>query len=440
MVVGDARGKAIVNMVQRVIAGLILVLISGVPAQAVVIASKHISFGKVQVGWVSAPQTTTFSNPANVELALEIEVTGPFSQTNDCSLPPNSTCQISVSFTPTGVGDAKGKKEKGTLVIKGPVEYFPHKRPIKIQLTGVAVNVSAIFATDESSVTAYPLASKGDVTPIATIAGDDTGLLEAWGIAVDSSGYLYVANNVGPGGTVVVYPPKSNMNASPSATIDVGAFPTGVAVDSSRNLYVTSHEFNTVAIYSPGSSGDDPPIAAIGGDNTGLDGPAGIALDSEGNIYVVNQNAQPEATITVYPAGSNGNVTPAATIAGDSTGLNFPAGIAVDSKGYMYVTNFEGGPLGAGSITIYAPGSNGDVAPSATITGSRTELNEPFFGIAVDSTRKIYVANVASPTGPTTITAYAPGSHGNVRPIYTITGNSTGLTHPLGLAIGPIGP
>src|ERR1700733_3568178 len=367
-----------------------LVLISGVPAQAAVIASKHISFRKVQVGWVSAPQTTTFSNPANVELALEIEVTGPFSQTNDCSsLPPNSACQISVTFTPTGVGDAKGKKEKGTLVIRGPVEYFPHKRPIKIQLTGVAVNVSAIFATDESSVTAYPLASKGDVTPIATIAGDDTGLLEAWGIAVDSSGYLYVANNVGPGGTVVVYPPKSHMNASPTATIDVGAFPTGVAVDSSRNLYVTSHEFNTVAIYSPGSSGDDPPIAAIGGDNTGLDGPAGIAVDSEG---------------------------------------------------YMYVTNFEGGPLGAGSITIYAPGSNGDVAPSATITGSRTELNEPFFGIAVDSTRKIYVANVASPTGPTPITVYAPGSHGNVRPISIITGNSTGLTPPLGIAIGPIGP
>jgi DNA-binding beta-propeller fold protein YncE len=74
-------------------------------------------------------------------------------------------------------------------------------------------------------------------------------------------------------------------------------------------------------------------------------------------------------------------------------------GIAFDSKGPMYVTNFDVGPLAAGSV---------DVAPSATITGSRTELNEPFFGIAVDSSGKIYVTNDASPNGPTTITIYAP--------------------------------
>ena len=57
-------------------------------------------------------------------------------------------------------------------------------------------------------------------------------------------------------------------------------------------------------------------------------------------------------SVTVYPSGSNGNVTPSATISGnsssDNTGFGNPAGIAFDALGNLYVANAYGGPDGYG--------------------------------------------------------------------------------------------
>src|SRR5438034_4321005 len=48
-------------------------------------------------------------------------------------------------------------------------------------------------------------------------------------------------------------------------------------------------------------------------------------------------------SVTVYAAGASGNVAPIATIGGssstDNTGLNYPVGIARDGAGRLYVTN-----------------------------------------------------------------------------------------------------
>src|SRR6202035_129076 len=80
--------------------------------------------------------------------------------------------------------------------------------------------------------------------------------------------------------------------------------------------------------------------------------------------------------------------------------------IAVDHSGRIYVTNkgptkctrVPGGsscsPNGHGSITVYAHGSSGDGAPTATITGANTGLQFPF-GITLDSNGNIYVLNGA---------------------------------------------
>ena len=69
--------------------------------------------------------------------------------------------------------------------------------------------------------------------------------------------------------------------------------------------------------------------ATIKGSPTGLDAPAGIALDAAGHIYVSNLVAYP-GSIRVYPAGLIGTVapTPTATITGNATGLNNPLAIA----------------------------------------------------------------------------------------------------------------
>ena len=71
-----------------------------------------------------------------------------------------------------------------------------------------------------------------------------------------------------------------------------------------------------------------------------------------------------------------------------------------------------------------------DVAPSANISGSSTGLRSPE-GIALDSSNNIYVGNY----GPSTVTVYSAGSTGNAAPIATINGNYTDLANPEGVAL-----
>ena len=105
----------------------------------------------------------------------------------------------------------------------------------------------------------------------------------------------------------------------------------------------------------------------------------------------------------VYSAGSNGNVAPIATISGSNTDLEHPVGITLD-RGNIYVSD-EGddGPGddapgdGTQRVFIYAAArssTRGEIneAPIATIGGSNTGLIYPL-DVAVDSSGKIYVAD-----------------------------------------------
>ena len=256
---------------------------------------------------------------------------------------------------------------------------------------------------------AYSSGSSGDVAPLDTISTTaTTGLSYAQGIAVDSAGQIYVADD-GPGG--------------------VG--------------------FGSVFVYAAGSNAGTAPIATISGTDTGLVEPKGIALDTNGNIYVTDFV---EAAVFVYPplaisgtgqlndpnrrhrreqrqpehagrhrsgfrrrnlcgglrhpqrgclfGGSNGSVAPIATISGTNTSLRTPVGLALDSSRNIYVA--DGGrpsvyPPILGSVFVYpslAISGTGllNEAPIATISGSATGLHTPE-GIAVDSSGSIYAAD-----------------------------------------------
>ena len=242
--------------------------------------------------------------------------------------------------------------------------------------------------------------------------------------------------------SVVAYAPGSNGNVAPIAAIsdrsNMLEMPWGIALDSRANIYVSNYEggsnhTGTITVYAAGSNGDTTPIATIGGPNTGLNHPFGIAVDSGGKIYVANFfDGVGSGSVTVYAAGSKGNARPLATIIGADTGLDNPSGIGIDSTGKIYVANRGGGRTNESSMTVYAAGSSGNMKPIATIAGPDTGLDDPC--IAVDSNGKIYAGNSND-----SITVYLPGSDGNVKPIATIIGpdqgDETGLSQPNGIAI-----
>ena len=201
-------------------------------------------------------------------------------------------------------------------------------------------------------------------------------------------------------------------------------------------LYVTNAASNTVTVYGAGAKHDAKPIQEISGSYTELDGPEGVAVDASGNIYVANFSGGPSGggSVTVYAAGATGNATPTAVISGYYTQLYRPVGIALDPvNGDIYVANYYGpGSESAGSVTAYAPGSNGNVAPIANIGGSYTMLDTYTpNGIALDAGGNIYVS---SSTG-TAVLVFPSGSTGNVSPSALISGYNTGLDAPEGLAL-----
>jgi len=306
-------------------------------------------FGKVPVGTTSRPKIVTISNPNPVAVGIQsITTSGPFAvhgTTCGSSLPAHGSCKVSVTFTPTPA--CNGTLEIGTLRIANDAAITP----AQTNLSGIATRNKqmAIFVANanSNSVTAYPQSSSGNIAPIVTF-GDPSGQR-----------------------------------------------PIAVAVDSNGNVYTPSIAENSVSVYAAcanGSTMPTAPTASIRGPDTGLSAPDGIALDASGkNIYVTNSSAGSSGlgSITVYPALSGGDVKPIATIGGAETELNDPKGIALDSGGNIYVSNY-----GSSSVTIYPPlgDSTGtlDEGPTATITGANTGLDFPI-GIALDPAGNIYV-------------------------------------------------
>ena len=107
-------------------------------------------------------------------------------------------------------------------------------------------------------------------------------------------------------------------------------------------------------------------------------------------------------TITEYAPGATGNVAPIAVISGGATGLSAPYGLTIDASGNLFASN-----AGANTITEYAPGATGNVAPIATIAGGSTGLDWPD------------CSNASTPPGtclsrtisPESVTEYAPGGN-----------------------------
>lgn len=253
-------------------------------------------------------------------------------------------------------------------------------------------------------------------TQVSSLSGSMTGVSNGPVELNSTTDQLYTAD---VGGNVSIFAAESNGNTPPSAKLKSYSFcnyPSTLAIDSSGYLWVGQRfggcYSGEILRFAPGAHGIANPVQIIQGSNTGLlSGPDGLAVDASGNVYCTDLDINNVEGIREWPPTANGNTAPTRVIAGSKTKLDSPTlGIAVDGNGRIIVANYY-----ADNVEIFGANAQGNVAPVATISGSRTGLQGPL-DVAVGGSNNIYVADKSN-----SILKFSSTANGNVAPISSIS-------------------
>jgi len=214
-----------------------------------------------------------------------------------------------------------------------------------------------------------------------------SGLNAPTGIAVDPSGNVYICNNAGtssrvkPMGkgtwTVGVY---HRGQTTPFESYTTGVWnPVDVAVASDGTVYIANYS-SAVTVYPPGSLQPSMSLAGPAGE-----APLGLALDASRNVYVSYVNASGGGSIYKYAHGQT---------TGSNLGIAFsgsPHGLAIDRSGNLLVA-VSTAPNPGSSIEVFPPGKT---HPKKTITG----VFQPFMLAFGNGGRQLFAADFGSGNG-----------------------------------------
>jgi len=266
--------------------------------------------------------------------------------TGDLFAPNNDTVDTLVVFAQGGNGDIAPKRALHT----------PHGT------FGIAVDEkrSEMFLTTQhdSTVVIFRKEADKDEAPLRLLQGDDTGLADPHGIAIDPRDDVFFVANYG-----------SRALRRADQEIRTGVPGSGKGREKphwplGREYAVPgsgSHAEPSITIHALSAKGNDKPLGKIQGPKTQLNWPTGIAFDPDRRELFVANDMGP--SILVFDANARGDVAPKRVLKGPKTKLANPTSVSLDRKnGELWVTNF-----GAHSATAYPIAAAGDVAPLRTI-------------------------------------------------------------------------
>jgi DNA-binding beta-propeller fold protein YncE len=247
--------------------------------------------------------------------------------------------------------------------------------------------------TATPTTTSYPTVAptQSPTPPYITgwIVNSPNGLAEG-------NGFIYVAEGDGQSVSQVQLF-NSSTNAVATQWTGYGGitfiYPVGVAVNQTTgSVYVldqgnldpsTGYTTNSW-IYEFSSSSTPTTVGAWGGyGSSTFEFPSGIALDSTGNVYVTDSD-----NFAVEEFGSGGSTIGAWDASNTSTTdyKNFyPTAVALDSGNNIYV-------LDAGNFLVWKLSSITGTPTSWPIIGSNNGTT-PFYGLSVDSNGNVFVAD-----------------------------------------------
>ncbi len=278
----------------------------------------------------------------------------------------------------------------------------------------VADTAAATVRRISSSGGVLTLAGQADTPGNADGNGSLARFTLPAGIAVDTSGNVYVSDignhnirKITPIGAVTTLAGGTAGFADDDVddAVSTARFknPWGVAVDDSGNVYVADTSNNVIRKITP--AGLVSTLAgAVGlagfadgsGDAAHFRSPTGIVMGTDGHLYVVDQGNNVIRKITT--AGVVTTVAGLASTTGNADGLgsearfSTPTGICTDSSGNLYVADTGNNLIRkitpAGAVTTVA----GHAGSSSVITGTGGSLNQPL-GVTINSsTGMLYTA------------------------------------------------
>jgi sugar lactone lactonase YvrE len=248
---------------------------------------------------------------------------------------------------------------------------------------------------------------------ITTVAGKGDELGRPTGVAVDSTGYLFVTDQrrirkISPNGIVATVSgggPCCFWGDGGPAT-SAAMWPGSLAVDAEGNLYIA--DINRIRRVSrdgiittvagngtAGYSGDGGPATSAT-----LGGRTGLAVDSAGNLFIADS-----ANHRIRQVSRSGIIT---TVAGNGTpgfsgdggpatsaGLNIPYAVAVDSAGNLFIADIGNHRIRkvspSGTITTVAGNGMSDFSGDG---GPATSAAMSPRAVGVDATGNLFVADV----------------------------------------------
>lgn len=252
----------------------------------------------------------------------------------------------------SGVAVDNSSAHKGALYVADTfnhvVDRFSESGSFECQITGKTPSSAEEIAHECDGAT-------GSLTP--------DGSIEPAGLAVDSSGGLYVADSAhetidkfGPSGQYV----SQITNAQTGNHLGTGFGLGTIALDSAGDVYATNVESNVVKLQPSGSLAQ---VIAEGKN------PTGIGVDPENDHLYVSQKVGNEQGLVEYEPSAGGDVQVDVVASGQA----YPqvAGLAVGTTGKLYASEFLNFS-GAAKVLMYSPDI---VVPNVTTTAA-TEVQE----------------------------------------------------------------
>jgi sugar lactone lactonase YvrE len=306
-----------------------------------------------------------------------------------------------------------------------------------------AAPVAAPCATSPSvSVMVFPTATADSAAhPSRVISGPHSGMCSPRDLALGPRGELFVAAG---GNTIAVHDREASGDAAPRRTLAAGTWGFGLGPDGyiyTATAGPAETDSGSVSVYGAGASGNTLPVRTIVGRRTLLRRPRGIAVDRDGLVYAA---ATERNAIVVHAPDADGELAPLRVIAGPATRLARPVAVAFDRRGNLYVANggFAGTDDDRPSVTVYAPGVSGDVAPLRVLEAEHPRgypapypppAGQPWLyrpvALAVEAHDTLYVA------GESSVFVYAPGASAKAAPVRWLSGPGSGVyaTRAIGL-------